>query len=152
MTRINSIHPRDLSKKHLTGEYFELPRVVTAIEKKLAKGQQIAIPKPGSKYTLGAGHVVFFYDKMSFLYQRFSTIVDEAIFRGFSLNPDAVSSVNTRFEELLTNPSLSHICNDWEPDAAAMIENLTRLCEKEPDNFHYSNLLNSLVKGAANAL
>lgn len=69
MTRINSaIDPKNLTDQHLIAELRELPRIFTAVNKRIEKGESFDdIPE---KFTLGTGHVKFFYDKLSFLYQR----------------------------------------------------------------------------------
>lgn len=69
MTRINSaIDPRNLTDQHLIAELRELPRIFTAVNKRIEKGKLFDdIPE---KFTLGTGHTKFFYDKLSFLHLR----------------------------------------------------------------------------------
>jgi deoxyribonuclease (pyrimidine dimer) len=69
MTRINSaIDPKNLTDQHLIAELRELPRIFTAVNKRIEKGKSFDdIPE---KFTLGTGHVKFFYDKTIFLHQR----------------------------------------------------------------------------------
>ncbi len=82
MTRINLIPVEELSDQHLIAEYRELPRVVNAvINNKIAMGN---IPE---FYTLGKGHVKFFYNKILFLASRYAQIFEEMCFRGFCPNP-----------------------------------------------------------------
>lgn len=81
MTRINVVHPQELTDKHLLAEYRELPRVFGLIEKWQARG----CPDTGvSEYTLGRGHVKFFYDKAMWLAIRYDEIVSEMLKRGFN--------------------------------------------------------------------
>ncbi len=70
MTRINSaIAPKNLTDQHLLAELRELPRIFTAVNKRIEKGQGFNdIPK---KFTLGTGHCKFFYDKLTFLEFRY---------------------------------------------------------------------------------
>ena len=74
MTRINLIPPSELCDKHLLAEYRELPRVF-----------RLARPCPGApkQYTLGKGHVKFFYDKLAFIHKRFNQLISEMATRGF---------------------------------------------------------------------
>lgn len=73
MTRINSaIDPKNLTDQHLIAELRELPRIFTAVNKRIEKGKSFDdIPE---KFTLGAGHTKFFYDKLYFLIIRFSEL------------------------------------------------------------------------------
>lgn len=66
MTRINSaIDPKNLTDQHLIAELRELPRIFTAVNKRIEKGKLFDdIP---DKFTLGTGHVKFFYNKLTFL-------------------------------------------------------------------------------------
>jgi len=98
MTRINSaISPKFLTDQHLLAELRELPRIFTAVKNRVLLNKDFNdIPK---NFTLGTGHVKFFYNKCQFLsnrhhslrleyfnrfkkhydfdYQRISTIPDE---------------------------------------------------------------------------
>ena len=69
MTRINSaINPKNLTDQHLIAELRELPRIFTAVNKRLDKDLSFDdIPK---EFTLGDGHVKFFYNKLRFLIDR----------------------------------------------------------------------------------
>lgn len=86
MTRINSaIAPAILCDQHLLAEYRELPRVSTYAHKYAPhpRPQRSPIPK---EFCLGSGHVLFFIDKGGFLYQRYDSIVQELLSRGFELS------------------------------------------------------------------
>jgi deoxyribonuclease (pyrimidine dimer) len=76
MTRINSaIDPKNLTDQHLVAELRELPRIFTAVNKRLEKDLSFDdIPK---EFTLGTGHMTFFYDKLDFLYFRFYYLKNE---------------------------------------------------------------------------
>ena len=80
MTRINVIDPRKLTDQHLMAEYRELPRVFALSG--AAIDRNVKVPK---NYTMGAGHVKFFYDKTPWLAQRHSLIVNELKRRGYNL-------------------------------------------------------------------
>ena len=70
MTRINSaISPKNLTDQHLIAELRELPRIFTAVNKRIEQGKEFNdIPE---KFTLGTGHCKFFYNKLDFLQERF---------------------------------------------------------------------------------
>lgn len=76
MTRINSaINPKNLTDQHLVAELRELPRIFTAVNKRIEKGKSFDdIP---DKFTLGTGHVKFFYNKTLFLQRRHAILRKE---------------------------------------------------------------------------
>jgi len=104
MTRINVVEPEHLVNKHLLAEYRELPRIFTLVENYHNKhnrlytcnnnGDYIVKANPfyimpietTKPYTLGTGHVRFFYNKLNFLYIRHALIVIELVKRGYKLN------------------------------------------------------------------
>lgn len=85
MTRINSdIDPGKLKRAHLLAELREIIMVPASLRRSL-HGKSIndvmrAIP---AKFTLGKGHVMFFYDKLAFLQKRFNRLADEMERRGY---------------------------------------------------------------------
>lgn len=77
MTRINCIKPSELVRQHLISEYRELPRVFSLVRKAQDKGLQPSDIKAPRRYTLGTGHVKFFYDKLGYLVKRQQALIDE---------------------------------------------------------------------------
>lgn len=81
MTRINlGIPPAQLTNKHLIAEHRELKRIPNAISK--GKYNLKNIP---SQFTLGKGHVSFFYDKLGYLKDRYVDLYNECLVRGFNV-------------------------------------------------------------------
>ena len=81
MTRINiGIPPKQLTNKHLLAEHREIKRIPNAITK--GKYNLKSIP---SKFTLGTGHVSYFYDKLGYLKERYISLYNECIARGFNV-------------------------------------------------------------------
>ena len=81
MTRINlGIPPAQLTNKHLIAEHRELKRVPNAV----AKGKYNLKNVP-SEFTLGKGHVSFFYDKLGYLKDRYVDLYNECLVRGFNV-------------------------------------------------------------------
>lgn len=76
MTRINLVDPSELSTKHLVAEYREIVRVFD-----LARKSQYEMhkKKQPSAYTLGTGHVLFFYDKLKFISERYDSLIHCAL-------------------------------------------------------------------------
>jgi hypothetical protein len=81
MTRINvGVHPRDLTDKHLLAEHREIKRIPNMVKSGKAKIENIP-----DQFTLGKGHVKFFYNKLGFLLRRYNHLYDECIKRGFAV-------------------------------------------------------------------
>ena len=70
MTRINvGIHPLELPPKLMLAEHREIKRIPNCI--KSGRYSLIGVP---DKFTLGTGHVKFFYNKLEFLRKRYELI------------------------------------------------------------------------------
>lgn len=81
MTRINvGIPPRELTNKHLIAEHRELKRIPNVV----AKGRYNLNNIP-TQFTLGKGHVSFFYNKLGYLKERYVALYNECITRGFNV-------------------------------------------------------------------
>ena len=81
MTRINvGINPADLTGKHLIAEHREIKRIPNCIAK--GKYNMDGIP---DKFKLGTGHVKFFYNKLLYLKNRYISLYNECIKRGFNV-------------------------------------------------------------------
>lgn len=117
MTRINCVPPEELSRQHLLAEWKELPRVFTLAYKAYHSGRKIMAP---SAYTLGAGHVKFFYQRLGYCFDRFMALRREMLARGYQpqyIQPPPVDLPASWWQE-------------WEPDAAALAINRQRILER----------------------
>ena len=77
MTRINcGIPPCELEQEHLIAEHREIKRIPNCV----AKGRFNMKGQP-KEFTLGEGHVKFFYDKLGYLKQRYEEIYADCIRR-----------------------------------------------------------------------
>jgi hypothetical protein len=112
MTRINVVPPSELCDKHLLAEYRELPRVF-----RLAR----PCPDAPKEYTLGTGHVKFFYDKLRFLNDRFFQIVWECNNRKFNIKHVCAPAIRAEQSVLL---------NDYVPTPEALALNRARIAER----------------------
>ena len=133
MTRINVIPVEILKNDHLLAEYRELPRIFTAIYKKIEQDQafeQITKDIPDS-YKLGSGHVTFFYNKLRYLYKRYTNLIDELHKRGYDLDINIYKSVLRQYINCLDNSELFlQLNNDYQPDHAAIYLNMARLAKR----------------------
>ena len=122
MTRINLIEPKELTDSHLVAEYREIMRLPGNLHQSLnRKSKPFALNEIPEKYTLGKGHVKFFYNKMRFLDNRFKNLVVEMNKRGF----------RTRF----SNTNIFKDCPEefyghYTPDKEAIEINLSRIKER----------------------
>ena len=123
MTRINCIPVEELRPKHLVAEYRELPRVF-GLAKKYYDRHGAAIPKGApDKYTLGAGHVKFFYTRLGWCLERQRQLIIEMVRRGYVPKFDTTT--------LETVPEWS---NTWDPTPEAMELNRARIAERLQKN------------------
>jgi len=127
MTRINLVPPTELSDKHLSGEFHEISRVFT-----MARKRGSPHPKAPAEYTLGKGHVIFFYDKLLFISHRYYSLALE-LERRAGMKGKA-SSVNwTRIHSVVEEArrSLPHeMFKDYDPTEEALSLNRQRILER----------------------
>jgi hypothetical protein len=121
MTRINCVPVRELHDKHLLAEYRELPRVFKLAYAAYARGEGPAAHP--AEYTLGKGHVKFFYTRLWWLAQRFDQIYLELRQRGFQPQYSTVPVVPRM-------PQSWH--RGWCPTPEALAINRQRIQERLP--------------------
>ena len=115
MTRVNVVPPQLLLDQHLRAELREIPRVVT-LARHCAK-----IPQ---KYTLGTGHVTFFYDKLWYILKRIIALDIECKQRGFK-------GLEMAYLAQITESVYSSGFNkDWEPTEEDVKLNMSRIIER----------------------
>jgi deoxyribonuclease (pyrimidine dimer) len=118
MTRINCVPPEELSRQHLLAEWKELPRVFTLAEKAYTSGREVVAPE---RYTLGAGHVKFFYTRLGYCRKRWYALEREMKRRGYkpsSINPPLVLIADKGW------------FRNWTPDDEAIMINRQRIAER----------------------
>lgn len=81
MVRINLVDPSELTDQHLIAEHDEILMLCGCLRKSLKSKSGIQnIP---TQFTLGKGHIKFFYDKGLYLHKRFDSLQEEMKIRGF---------------------------------------------------------------------
>ena len=118
MTRINLVPVEELSDQHLLAEHREIKRIPNMILK--GKYNLDNIPK---KFTLGKGHVKFFYNKLSWLHDRYYELHLECLYRHFKVT----DYIQTFKEAIDANPHLSRILMFSEDEIEL---SRTRIAEK----------------------
>ena len=111
MTRINCIPVEMLLDQHLFAEYREITRV-----SKLAR----PLDNYGG-YTMGTGHVKFFYDKGLYLSKRCEQLYAELVRRGYNVTHKVYEQHSDGLNK------------DWQPLKIDKLHNLMRLIEKQLD-------------------
>ena len=121
MTRINCVPVEELSGPHLVAEYRELPRVFALAQKAALRGSF----KQPDAYTLGKGHVMFFYTRLGYLAQRHAALISEMKRRGYK---PAFSGIRREDFPFIPN----HFWTDWTPTQEALQLNRQRILERSP--------------------
>jgi len=116
MTRINAgIPPKQLCRQHLLAELREIKRIPNMLPKANLKD----LP---TKFTLGTGHVRFFYDKGKYTLTRYLQLYHEAKFRGYNVTD--FSEAWKIYEQYLK------LFNDWLPGAKDIVMINERIVER----------------------
>lgn len=121
MTRINCVPPSELTGKHLVAEYREIGRVFALVRAAVKRKETIYDTRNPKAYTLGTGHVRFFYSRLRYVKRRFLSLVEEMEARGyrpkFTSPPDSSDIPLVWF-------------GDWVPDATALAINRARIKDR----------------------
>lgn len=121
MTRINCVPPSELTRQHLVAEYREIGRVFALVRKAVERGERPDDKRNPHSYTLGTGHVRFFYPRLGYVRDRFAELVAEMKYRGY----------NPQFERAPQSGDIpSEWWGDWSPDNAAIAINRSRIAER----------------------
>jgi len=119
MTRINvGIPPAELVNQHLIAEHREIKRIPNCIAK--GKYKMEGIP---DRFKLGSGHVKFFYNKLLYLKNRYVSLYNECVKRGFNVQ-NYISAWDNVPQELM---------NDYKPteiDREIIIERINEKLRK----------------------
>jgi deoxyribonuclease (pyrimidine dimer) len=127
MTRVNVVPPSELCDQHLLAEHREITRIPNML---LAGKLKYEYNDRPDEYTLGAGHIKFFTNKMRWLWQRYLAVHAECIRRGF-----AVTDIWPYDEwgcAVLDN------WNDWKVTPMALRLNRARIRDRMPANARWT--------------
>lgn len=122
MTRVNVVPVKKLNVKMLVSEYREISRLPKNLTKSLnRKGKPFKLTEIPDSYTLGKGHVKFFYNKMLFLKKRYEALIAEMVSRGY--NP-------TFRDSSIFENCPKEFYNDYTPTIEAIEINRQRIKER----------------------
>jgi deoxyribonuclease (pyrimidine dimer) len=117
MTRINLVPVEELSDQHLLSEAREIKRIPNVIN-----SGRFNLDNIPEKYTMGKGHVKFFYNKLGFLQSRYLGVYRECKKRGFN--------VENYIKSFFTKENTVHLFNLWEPTEEDIATSRQRIQEK----------------------
>lgn len=119
MTRINCIPVEELTRQHLVAEYRELPRVFALARNAHQRGPVHA----PTEYTLGKGHLLFFYTRLGYLAKRHAELVLEMQRRGYQ--PTFLTPLTQAHADIPAS-----LWGDWTPSEQAQHLNRQRIAER----------------------
>lgn len=146
MTRINLVHPSELTDQHLFAEFREIKMIPKSLRRSLRAAWQKEFDKNDSSnfseerrklaikavlekipkaYTLNTGHVSFFYDKGAYLKARYALLRIELMERGINFNYDSLLDDAKVYDEL---PSAFHKYYHATDEALSIVRK--RIAEK----------------------
>ena len=132
MTRINLVEPSQLTDKHLMAEYRELPRIFTAVKKRVEANTWDGFILSGEipdKYVLGEGHVKFFYNKLRWLLSRYCNLHFELTSnRLFNLDKDKYYAVKCDAMHLICRLTKDMV--DYSPTPEEVYLNMQRITDR----------------------
>lgn len=123
MTRISSsIPPKQLCDQMLIAEHREIIRVPNMIKSGRAKIQDLP-----TSFTLGKGHVKFFYDKVLYLKKRYNALRQECLNRGFNVQDFSNSFSNIPqhlLNDYIIEPHVNQIVKDRINERLSNMKNI----------------------------
>lgn len=130
MTRINLIHPKFLTDQHLIAEKKEINQLAGQLQKSI-NSINFNFDSLPNEFVLGTGHVRFFYKNGKFIEDRYKSVTDECIFRGF----DAKYNFNDVWSRLG-----SQFRHDFVPEAKHIAISKQRILDRinsKPNYYRY---------------
>ena len=122
MTRINCVPVDELTNKHLVAEYHEITRIFGLVRRNVEAGKDPAKIAAPDRYTLGTGHVKFFYTRLAWVERRVADLALEMNRRKMKVRLEMLKGISDGLP--------AHLFEDWEPDEEALAINRERLAER----------------------
>lgn len=145
MTRINAtIPPSALCDQHLVAEYREILRTIALATKKHVNEDRL--PR---EFTLGAGHVLFFYNKLKYIHNRFDLLREELLRRDYALtmewNPDKIIGHEYLYNDWSGTEAANKLVINRMYERALAMKRITYMGESICPG-HYLNLMLNSIK------
>lgn len=131
MTRINLVDVSLLTDQHLFAEYREITRIFGLVQKSCHNHDtKTILAKIPANYRLGTGHVLFFYDKLAFIENRYFALRDELLGRGFAITlKDDIVDFRKHIDE--------RFYQDFVPSQDDVAISVSRLVQKVQEKPHW---------------
>lgn len=147
MTRINLVPVKELTDQHLFAEFREIKMVPKSLGRSIkaatarvrvdvlketrtdlplhlpTAGKEDLLRRIPKEFTLGKGHISFFYDKGAYLHERYWKLKAELRVRGVRFNEQSVFDPDGVME-------CNEFWNNWTPTPEALLIIRTRIAEK----------------------
>lgn len=125
MTRLNLVPPEELFDQHLFAEFREIKMIAPALARSLKASPDIesVLRRIPPKFTLGRGHVMFFYDKYHYLQARYEDLKAELRKRSVNFNERSQLDPLHDFEAL-------SVLRNYVPTPEALALVRARIAEK----------------------
>lgn len=126
MTRINVVKVDQLTDKHCLAEFKEITRPFNKVIKRIENGTMGDVVIPND-YCLGKGHETFFFNKLSWLYERYCDLFLELLDRGFNMNSVQFEIICSNIKQKLGSTTY---WDDFNPSTKDIYLNFARLCRR----------------------
>jgi len=124
MTRVNLVPVGELANQHAMAEWREIKMIPKALARSLkTQSHEKVLKKIPKEFTLNTGHVMFFYDKGTYLRRRYDQLTKELLARGYNINIYAEFDP----EDIMSDPAWN---GDYAPDDRALTIIRERIAEK----------------------
>lgn len=122
MTRVNLVYVQDLADQHLFAEWREVKMVPAALRRSLrSRSIKDILSGIPDHYTLNTGHVSFFFDKMTWLANRYTELTYELVNRDYNISEH--STMDIFFKDIPEEFTL----DTWASNAAEVAVNVERV-------------------------
>lgn len=88
MSNINCVPPEELHDRLLVSEYYAIPKVFELVKANLRRSKRPRDYAANDKFTVGPGHIKFFYTRLNYLAERQADLIAEMILRKMRPNQE----------------------------------------------------------------
>ena len=135
MTRLNLVPPEELTDQHLFAEWREIKMVPKSLARSIrARGVDGVLRMVPREFTLNTGHVSFFYDKGTYLFNRYRDLTDELVRRGVNFNRSAELDPDDVY---LRHPSLLGLYTPTEKALQIIRQRIAEKIAMKPQWYRY---------------
>jgi deoxyribonuclease (pyrimidine dimer) len=134
------LKPNLLADQHLFAEWREIKMVPASLRRSLkTKSVDKVLASIPEKFTLNSGHVLFFYDKLSYLVMRYRRLYKELVKRGYKVpwqEPDPI------FYEGIPKEFIRAIWWPTQEDGEIVKQRIREKVAQKPEWYRYYGVKN----------